>query len=104
MGTLAVPPSDPFKDHLLAILSLHDAPRAAAAPVPRYSGRARASTRPSRQTAGLKDDVFCNRRGPPVRQGLSQEILTDGCRPSDPLQPSTGDFLFTYLFSVPFAR
>ncbi|KAJ7906169.1 hypothetical protein B0H13DRAFT_2333745 [Mycena leptocephala] len=28
---------DPFKDHLLAVLSLHDAPRAAAAPVPRYS-------------------------------------------------------------------
>jgi hypothetical protein len=38
MGTLAVPPGDPFKDHLLAVLSLHDAPRAAAAPVPRYSG------------------------------------------------------------------
>ncbi|KAJ7040480.1 hypothetical protein C8F04DRAFT_1253784 [Mycena alexandri] len=27
-----------FKDHLLAVLSLHDAPRAAAAPIPRYSG------------------------------------------------------------------
>jgi hypothetical protein len=38
MGTLAVPPGDPFKGHLLAVLSLHDAPRAAAAPVPRYSG------------------------------------------------------------------
>ncbi|KAJ7882452.1 hypothetical protein B0H13DRAFT_1890879 [Mycena leptocephala] len=38
MGTLAVPPGDPFKDHLLAVLSLHDAPRAAAAPVPHYSG------------------------------------------------------------------
>ncbi|KAJ7929688.1 hypothetical protein B0H13DRAFT_2652257 [Mycena leptocephala] len=40
MGTLAVPPGDPFKDHLLAVLSLHDPPppRAAAAPVPRYSG------------------------------------------------------------------
>ncbi|KAJ7800211.1 hypothetical protein B0H13DRAFT_2688436 [Mycena leptocephala] len=38
MGMLAVPPGDPFKDHLLAVLSLHDAPRAAAAPVPRYSG------------------------------------------------------------------
>jgi hypothetical protein len=31
MGTLAVPPGDPSKDHLLAVLSLHDAPRAAAA-------------------------------------------------------------------------
>jgi hypothetical protein len=38
MGTLAVPPGDPFKDHLLAVLGLHDAPRAAAVPVPRYSG------------------------------------------------------------------
>ncbi|KAJ7607821.1 hypothetical protein DFH06DRAFT_1018401, partial [Mycena polygramma] len=37
MGTLA-PPPDPFKDHLLAVLSLHDAPRGAASPVPRYSG------------------------------------------------------------------
>jgi hypothetical protein len=25
MGTLAVPPGDPFKDHLLTVLSLHDA-------------------------------------------------------------------------------
>ncbi|KAJ7800213.1 hypothetical protein B0H13DRAFT_2390540 [Mycena leptocephala] len=38
MSTLAVLPGDPFKDHLLAVLSLHDAPCAAAAPVPRYSG------------------------------------------------------------------
>ncbi|KAF7333366.1 hypothetical protein MVEN_02352200 [Mycena venus] len=39
MGTLPAPmPGDPFKDHLLAVLSLHDAPRGAAAPVPRYSG------------------------------------------------------------------
>jgi hypothetical protein len=37
MGTLAVPPGDPFKDHLLAILSLHDTPHAATAPVPCYS-------------------------------------------------------------------
>ncbi|KAJ6510922.1 hypothetical protein C8R45DRAFT_965573 [Mycena sanguinolenta] len=38
MGTLFSPAPDPFKDHLLAVLSLHDAPRGAAAPVPRYSG------------------------------------------------------------------
>ncbi|KAJ7714307.1 hypothetical protein B0H14DRAFT_3901808 [Mycena olivaceomarginata] len=41
MGTSPAPPpppADPFKDHLLAVLSLHDAPRAAAAPIPRYSG------------------------------------------------------------------
>ncbi|KAJ7929697.1 hypothetical protein B0H13DRAFT_2310334 [Mycena leptocephala] len=38
MGTLAVPLGDPFKDHLLAVLSPHDAPHAATATVPRYSG------------------------------------------------------------------
>ncbi|KAJ7709424.1 hypothetical protein B0H16DRAFT_1631119, partial [Mycena metata] len=43
MGTLVAQPNnndvdDAFKDHLLAVLSLHDAPRAAAAPIPRYSG------------------------------------------------------------------
>ncbi|KAJ7440356.1 hypothetical protein B0H11DRAFT_2293007 [Mycena galericulata] len=35
MGTLV---GDPFRDHLLAVLSLHDAPKAAAAPPPRYHG------------------------------------------------------------------
>ncbi|KAJ6566105.1 hypothetical protein B0H19DRAFT_706559 [Mycena capillaripes] len=39
MGTLyAPPPGDPFKDHLIAVLCLHDGPRGAAAPVARYSG------------------------------------------------------------------
>ncbi|KAJ7749165.1 hypothetical protein B0H16DRAFT_891968 [Mycena metata] len=43
MGTLVAQPNNndldaAFKDHLLAVLSLHDAPRAAAAPIPRYSG------------------------------------------------------------------
>ncbi|KAJ7736695.1 hypothetical protein B0H16DRAFT_1573589, partial [Mycena metata] len=43
MGTLFAQPTNndvdaAFKDHLLAVLSLHDAPRAAAAPIPRYSG------------------------------------------------------------------
>ncbi|KAJ7740159.1 hypothetical protein B0H16DRAFT_59309 [Mycena metata] len=43
MGTLVAQPTNndvdaAFKDHLLAVLSLHDAPRAAAAPIPRYSG------------------------------------------------------------------
>ncbi|KAJ7696653.1 hypothetical protein B0H16DRAFT_1484940 [Mycena metata] len=42
MGTLVAQPNNDvdaaFKDHLLAVLSLHDAPRAAAAPIPRYSG------------------------------------------------------------------
>jgi hypothetical protein len=38
MGTLAVPLGDPFKDHLLAVLIPHDAPRAATATVPRYRG------------------------------------------------------------------
>ncbi|KAJ7457501.1 hypothetical protein FB451DRAFT_1047332 [Mycena latifolia] len=33
MGTLV---ADPFKDHLLAVLSLHDAPKTA--PLPRYQG------------------------------------------------------------------
>ncbi|KAJ7736685.1 hypothetical protein B0H16DRAFT_119083 [Mycena metata] len=45
MGTLVAQPNNndvdaAFKDHLLAVLSLHDAPRAAAAPIPRYSGPA----------------------------------------------------------------
>ncbi|KAJ7717451.1 hypothetical protein B0H16DRAFT_1740561 [Mycena metata] len=41
MGTLVAQPNTTdvdaaFKDHLLAVLSLHDAPRAAAVPIPRY--------------------------------------------------------------------
>ncbi|KAF7290756.1 hypothetical protein MIND_01316400 [Mycena indigotica] len=32
------PPGDPFKDHLLAVLSLYDAPAQASIPVPRYHG------------------------------------------------------------------
>ncbi|KAJ7021492.1 hypothetical protein C8F04DRAFT_1314187 [Mycena alexandri] len=37
-GTRDMEAATSFKDHLLAVLSLHDAPRAAAAPIPRYSG------------------------------------------------------------------
>ncbi|KAJ7226862.1 hypothetical protein GGX14DRAFT_299729, partial [Mycena pura] len=32
------PPGDPFKDHLLAVLSLVDAPPQASTPIPRYQG------------------------------------------------------------------
>ncbi|KAJ7833181.1 hypothetical protein B0H13DRAFT_2111321 [Mycena leptocephala] len=39
MDTLPIPsPGDPFKDHLLAVLCLHDGPSGAGGPVPRYSG------------------------------------------------------------------
>ncbi|KAJ7882457.1 hypothetical protein B0H13DRAFT_2539360 [Mycena leptocephala] len=56
MGTLAVPPGDPFKDHLLAVLSLHHAPRAAAAPKVEalLSGR-RAPTTRTTPTSILKN-------------------------------------------------
>ncbi|KAJ7736677.1 hypothetical protein B0H16DRAFT_1891897 [Mycena metata] len=48
MSTLVAQPNNndvdaAFKDHLLAVLSLHDAPRAAAAPIPRYISLSRAS-------------------------------------------------------------
>ncbi|KAJ6632271.1 hypothetical protein B0H10DRAFT_1771599 [Mycena sp. CBHHK59/15] len=36
MGTLVPPAPDPFKDHLVALLSLHDAPPST--PLPRYAG------------------------------------------------------------------
>jgi hypothetical protein len=49
--------------------------------------------RPGRKTA-----VICSGRGSPVRQGARQEVLTDGCRPSYPLRPSTGDFNFIFKF------
>ncbi|KAJ7601575.1 hypothetical protein DFH06DRAFT_406000 [Mycena polygramma] len=63
------------------------------------SPRRRAPSRPSRRRTGQRTAVAGDVRGPPVRRGNCQDVLTAGCRPSDPLRPSTG-LLHTFVLLI----
>ncbi|KAJ7074815.1 hypothetical protein C8F01DRAFT_1243023 [Mycena amicta] len=75
-------PGDPFKDHLLAILSLYDTPAQASSPIPRYQGprdwQTDAILRKVEALLGARKTTTTTK--PPVVNGISSSIR----RPATP--------------------